>query len=153
MATKNSAKSKLDIPYVPSTDEKVALMLELAAPKKGMRAADLGSGDGRIVIALAQQGVRVDGFELNPDRARLSQKNVVDSGMEELAQIHEQSFWDVDLSPYDIIMLYGITSMMGRLEEKLQNELAPGAKVVSNIFTFPTWRYVIERSGIYLYKR
>jgi ribosomal protein L11 methylase PrmA len=128
---------RLDIPFVPSSDTRLKAMLELAEIKAGERAIDLGSGDGKLVIALARQGAIVDGYELDEGRVNLSKENITKERLTNPPQIYNETFWNADLSQYDLIVLYGITSIMERLEKKLTLEAKPGTKVVSNLFKFP----------------
>ncbi|MGI5828247.1 MAG: SAM-dependent methyltransferase [Patescibacteria group bacterium] len=140
-----------DIPYVPSSWNRLETMIELCAVKPGQKTADLGSGDGRVVIALAQRGAEAHGFEIEPERVELAKKNIRKAGLEGKAFIHQANFWDVNLSQFDIITVYGITGIMDRLETKLKKELRNGSKVISNYFTFPTWRHKILKDDVYLY--
>lgn len=140
------------IPYVPSTEEKVNLMLELAEVKAGMKTADLGSGDGRVVIAFAQAGALAHGFEISHERVKLAVKNIQEAGLKNKAFIHHRDFWTASLANFDVITLYGITSIMGRLEKKLEKELKIGAKVISNVFTFPHWKAELSIQGVYVYR-
>jgi cyclopropane fatty-acyl-phospholipid synthase-like methyltransferase len=142
---------RLDIPYVPSSSDKVSTMVELASVQQGEKAVDLGSGDGRVVIELARNGALAYGFELDQDRVLLSQKNILIADMTTKTHIFNRSFWDVDLSGFDVITLYGITSIMEKLENKLKSELKTGARVVSNYFEFPNWEHKKNSNGVYLY--
>ncbi|AKM82317.1 TPA: SAM-dependent methyltransferase [Candidatus Berkelbacteria bacterium] len=143
--------AKLDIPFVPSTAEKIRIMVKMANLQGGERMADLGSGDGRVVIAFAKAGAIAQGFEADPSRAMLGQKNIIVQGMEDVARISEKNFWKADLSEFNIITLFGITSMMKQMEKKLKKELKTGAKVISNTFIFPEWEPVQVENNVYLY--
>ena len=141
------------IPYVPSLEEKVRIIIELAGPLQGKMTADLGSGDGRIVIAFAKNGARAHGFEIDPGRVALARKNIEDAWLDGLAIIHPQSFWEANLGEFDILTLYGITSIMERLEKKIDQEGKPGLVIISNVFTFPNWTPVTERENVYVYRK
>jgi precorrin-6B methylase 2 len=144
-------KLLLDIPYVPSAEERCKIMFALAEVKPGEKTIDLGSGDGRVVIGMARRGAEAYGVEIEPKRVKLGQNNLKKTNLEARAQIFHASFWDLDLSEFDVITLYGISSIMKRLEKKLQKELKPGARVVSNYFTFPNWKPAVEENHVYLY--
>lgn len=147
-------KKTYDIPYVPSTMSRVVTMVQLASVRPGDRVADLGCGDGRVLIEMVKAGATVaHGFEIDEERAALSKLNVSREHLDQFVTIFNQSFWGVDLSQYDTITLYGITSIMEKLEKKLKAELKPGAKVVSNVFTFPNWQPSLRDGQVYLYKR
>lgn len=138
-------------PYLPTKREGIEAMLELAEISPGLRVVDLGSGDGRLVIAFAKRGAIAHGFELNPllvwlSRWRLRRYGVADRGKIVLADI-----WRADLSLYEVVVVFGVTSMMPRLEKKLRRELTPGSRVLSYIFTFPSWHHRIEKNGVRLY--
>ena len=148
-----SLRSEYDIPFVPSSDDRLFTMLELAAIKPGYRVADLGSGDGKIILAMAKLGAEAHGFEIDPGRVNLTQKKIEEELLENKAFIHHQDLWGVDVSNFDIVTIYGITSIMKRLEEKLKREIKNSCRVLSNGFTFPTWPHVFEKNHIYVYSK
>jgi hypothetical protein len=137
--------------YVPSADEKIDAMIQLLALKPKDRVVDLGSGDGRIIIALAKKGVYADGFELNPILVQRSEQNIKDAGVSKKAHAYWKSFWDIDLSQYTAVTLYGIPYIMKDLEKKLLAELPKGARVASNAFTFPNWKPKKVENNVSLY--
>lgn len=149
----DKAFSKLDVPYVPSSKEKVEIMIKLASITDGIKAADLGSGDGRIVVALAKAGAYAYGFELEENRVILSQENIKREKLDDKAFIHHKNFFDINFAPYDVVTIYGLSGVMEKLEEKFLDELRPGSKVVSNTFIFPTWHPIGEEKGVYLYQK
>src|SRR5688572_3270112 len=67
--------------YAKSTDEIVVKMISLLEAKPAQKAADLGSGDGRLLIALAKAGVESHGYEINPFLVWLSRKNIREAGL------------------------------------------------------------------------
>ncbi len=138
--------------YVPTKPEVVKKMINLADIKPGGKAIDLGSGDGRLVIALAKAGVEAHGYEINPFLVRLAQKNIRKAGISDRAFIHLKSFWKEDFSKFNIVTVYGMSYIMGKLELKLKKELKADAKVVSNSFAFPNWQHSKKEEGIYLYE-
>ena len=140
-----------DIPFVPTSWERLQTMIELSHVNYGSKSVDLGSGDGRVVIAMARLGANAEGYEIDKGRAALGQKNIKKKGLENKAIIYNKSFWHIDLGSYDIITLYGITSIMERLEEKIYKEVKPGTKITSNFFPFPTLIPLIKKQSIYLY--
>jgi ribosomal protein L11 methylase PrmA len=142
-----------DIPYVPSSWTRLDTMIQLCSIKPGQKTADLGSGDGRVVIALAERGAEAHGFEIDPERVDLAKSNIRKSGLENKAFIHQANFWDVNLNQFDVITIYGITGIMERLEAKLLKELREGSRVICNYFNFPTWPYTLKKEDIYLYSK
>lgn len=134
-----------------SRDEDIEGMLKLLKPKKGQKAVDIGSGDGRLVILLAQKGLVVDGYEINPWLVFRSNRDIQRLGLQKRAHVYWKSMWEADFSDYDIVTIYAIKHIMGKLEKKLQKELPKGAKVASNYFTFPSWKPIKEDQRIHLY--
>lgn len=139
--------------FVPSNDASTKTMIELAAPKPNETAIDLGSGDGKLVIAFAQKGVRTTGVEIDQKLVRISKKNIEKQNLQHLTNIKKSSFWKTDLSHYDIVVIYGMHHVMKRLKNKLEQELKPGARVITNAFKLPTWKETENKDGIYLYQR
>src|SRR4029079_6072240 len=78
--------SKKIVPFVPSPQEVVDRMIELAGVKKGDVVYDLGSGDGRIVITAAKKGAKAVGFEIDPDLVRESRENIQKAGVADSAE-------------------------------------------------------------------
>lgn len=138
-------------PFAPTDKKTVTTMLSLAAVRPGERACDIGSGDGRIVVALAQAGADVDGFEINPFLVLWSRQRIIKNELQQKARVYRSNLWKVDYRPYDIVALFGIPYIMKGLEQKLLAELKPGARVLSNRFSFPNWQPVKKESGVYLY--
>jgi cyclopropane fatty-acyl-phospholipid synthase-like methyltransferase len=126
-------------PFVPTQADALERMIRSARIKPGEKLADLGSGDGRIVIAAGKAGAEAHGFEINPLLVWYSRRQIKKAGLSGRAFIHWKSFWRQDFSEFQIITIFGITSIMKDLEQKLKAELAPGSRVVSNIFRFPNW--------------
>lgn len=138
--------------FVPSADDKLKSMLKLAQLKKGDKVIDLGSGDGKVVIAVAQQGCTVEGVEINPLLIRKSRKLIEELGLSDKATISNKNFWDIDFSKYDVIFSYGTSYIMERLEKKVIKELRPGARFVSNYFQFPHLKPKVEENDVRLYQ-
>ncbi|HRN96118.1 MAG TPA: class I SAM-dependent methyltransferase [Candidatus Levybacteria bacterium] len=144
-------KVLIQVPYVPSTWHKIDVMMELANPQPGEKMVDLGSGDGRIVIAFAKKGIESHGYEINSELALLSESKILDENLDEKAFIHIADFWEADLSSFNIVIIYGMTSIMTHLEEKLKTELKPGSRVISAIFHFPNWEPTTQKDNVSLY--
>jgi 16S rRNA A1518/A1519 N6-dimethyltransferase RsmA/KsgA/DIM1 with predicted DNA glycosylase/AP lyase activity len=139
-------------PFVPSDDESVQQILELANDLKPARILDMGSGDGRIVIALAKEGFRVDGVELNLFLVWYSRWKVRQAGVSEKVTVKWGSFWNYDTSNYSLVVLYAVQHIMLPLEKKLRNELRPGTPIISNYFDFPGLRIKKSKSRVQMYR-
>lgn len=138
--------------YDPSSIEKAELIAEVASVTAGERAADLGSGDGRVLIALAKRGAEAHGYEVNPLLVMRSRANIRRSGVSRIAFVHWKSFWRADLSRYNVVTAYQVGFIMGRLESKVMREMASGTRVVSHHWRFPHLRPERIESDIYYYR-
>lgn len=139
-------------PYAPLGKKKIEKLLTLLEVKPGETAIDLGSGDGRIVIALAKKGAIAHGYELNPLLALWSKWKIKREKLDGKAYIHWGDFWKEDLSQFDIITIYLTTHAQKKLEKKLFTEVSPAARVGVNYFHFPTWKPIKQIDTLYLYK-
>lgn len=137
--------------YMPTTDRRVERMLALAQLQKGERLLDIGSGDGRIVIAAAQHGAVAVGYEINPLLVLWSRAKIRNLGLSSSAKIYWRDFWHTDFKDFDVVTVYGMTHIMGPLEKKAIRELSPGGRVISNTFRFPTLKPAYEEEGLYRY--
>src|SRR3990167_10270805 len=98
-------------PYAPVADNRIRTMIKLLRLKKNDKLVDLGSGDGRIVIAFAKLGIESHGYEINPVLVAISRFRIRRLGLQNKAAIHFKDFWIVDLSEYNLVGLYGIAHM------------------------------------------
>lgn len=142
-----------DAPYVPSRNRDVLAMVDLAKVKMGEKAVDIGSGDGRIVIALAKAGAVAHGYEINPFLVILSFILIRKAGVQKNAFIHWQSIWKTNFSNFTLVTVYCLPKTMQKLEEKLQKELPKGARLLSNTFSFDNWQKVGQNEKIALYNK
>lgn len=139
-------------PFVPMDKDRVEEMLAFAGVKAGEIVADLGAGDGRIVIAAARRGARAEGWEINPYLWLWAQWNIKRAGVGGRATVHLGSYWDRTFRDVDLVTLFLITRQMRRMQKKLRAELKPGSRVASYAFTFPDWELRGKSPhGIYLY--
>lgn len=140
-------------PFQPTNEKKLKKMIKLAGVKKGDKAVDLGSGDGRIVIALAKEGAEAHGYEINPFLVLLSKYKIKREGLSKKAFIHWKSFWSVNFRKYDVVTLFQFSTIMAKLEKKLKKELKPKSKVISYYWKFPRWNHSKKIGNIWLYKK
>ena len=130
---------KRDVPYVPTDDAVVAAMLKLARVTAGDVVYDLGCGDGRIVVAAAQLGARGVGVDIDLQRVHEATDNVKRHGLGGRVKILRESFFDIDLRPATVVMLYLLPGINVKLRPKLLWELRPGTRIVSNNFEMGDW--------------
>ena len=133
--SKSSTTTKTpDVIFVPTPQEAVDRMLQLAEVKKGDLVYDLGCGDGRIVVTAAKKyGARGIGFDVDPQRIKESTENVRTNGVEKLVQIKQQDIFTLDLSKADVVTLYLLPSLNVKLIPQLK-KLKPGARIISYSF-------------------
>jgi len=144
----------LGAPWVPTSGETVNEMLSMAGVNSGEVVYDLGSGDGRIIIAAAKRfHARSVGVELNPLWVLWTRLKVAVLGLRGKTKVIWGNFFNVDLSKADVVTLYLIQNSNDKLEPKLKEQLKPGSRVVSHVFTFYDWHPVKANpnSQIYLY--
>lgn len=128
------------VPFVPSPQIVVDKMVELAGVKQGDVVYDLGSGDGRIVIAAAKKGARAVGFEIDPELVGESRANLQKAGVQAAAEIRNQDILTVDLSPASVITMYLLPDVNLKLRPNLLSQLKPGSRVVSHSFDMGDWK-------------
>jgi SAM-dependent methyltransferase len=127
-------------PFVPTPQEIVLRMLELAEIKPGDVLYDLGSGDGRIVITAAKKyGIKAVGFEINPALVEESRETAKREGLEHLVEFREQDVRHVDFRAASVVTMYLYPAATLRLRSALRSQLKPGARVVSHKFGMGDW--------------
>lgn len=149
--------SKPDVIYVPTPQPVVEAMLRLARVQRTDVVYDLGSGDGRVVIAAAKlHGARGVGIEIDPALTKKARENAAAAGVADRVRFVTQDLFKADLRPATVVTLYLLQSLNERLRPKLVRELRPGTRVVSHVFNMgPEWppaeTATIERSRIFLW--
>src|SRR5881628_2174365 len=131
-------QSGKDVVWVPSPQELVDKMLDMAKVTPKDYVIDLGSGDGRTVITAAKRGARALGVEFNPDMVALSRRNAAKAGVSDKATFVEADIFRSDLSPATVITLFLLTDLNLKLRPTLLT-LKPGTRVVSNTFRMGDW--------------
>lgn len=123
-----------DVVYVPTPQDVVNRMLELAQVKKGDLVYDLGCGDGRIVVTAAKKyGCKAVGFDVDPERIKESKENVDKNKVGDLVQIKQEDIFTLDLSKANVITLYLLPRLNVQLIPQLE-KLKPGSRIVSHAF-------------------
>ena len=123
-----------DVIFVPTPQEVVDRMLELAEVKKTDLVYDLGCGDGRIVVTAAKKyGCKAVGFDIDPPRLKESRENVKKNDVGELVQIRNRDIFTLDLSKANVVTLYLLPSLNVKLIPQLE-KMKPGSRIVSHSF-------------------
>jgi hypothetical protein len=133
-------ESKKIVPFVPTPQEVVDKMIELAGVRKGDVVYDLGSGDGRIVITAAKKGARAVGFDVDGDLVKESRENIRKAGVQELAEIKQQDILTVDLSGASVVTMYLLPDVNLKLRPNVLSQMKPGSRVVSHAFDMGDWK-------------
>ena len=146
-----------DIHYVPTSNGVAEAMLKLAGVTAADTVYDLGSGDGRIVIAAAKKfGARGVGVELDAELVKTARKNAQAAGVADRVTFLQQDLFKADLSDATVVTLYLSNSVNMRLRGLLQRQLKPGTRIVSHRFAMGDWQPEAERrvegTTIYLWR-
>lgn len=140
VAVAAGAAAEPSVPYVPTPQEVVERMLEIAKVGSGDYLIDLGSGDGRIVITAAKKfGARGFGVDLNPVRIAESNENAKKAGVTDRVSFVQRNLFDADLSDATVITMYLLPRVNLELRPKLLS-LKPGTRLVSHDFSMDDWK-------------
>ena len=127
-------------PYVPTPPDVVNRMLALASVTSRDVVYDLGSGDGRIIIAAAQKlGARGVGVDIDPVRIAEAQRNAARAQVEHLVTFRLEDALDTDVSEATVVTLYLLSAQNVALRPILTRQLRPGARIVSHNFAMGDW--------------
>ena len=142
-----SGQAGKDVVWVPSTPGMVNKMLAMARVTPDDFVMDLGSGDGRNIIAAAKLGARALGVEFNPDMVALSRKLAAEAGVTDKAQFVEGDMYAADISKATVLALFLLPVNLNRLMPKFL-EMAPGSRIAGNTFGIDDWdpddRFMLE---------
>ena len=160
-AVPNSARQQAprepDVVFVPTPPDVVEAMLKLAKVTSSDVVYDLGSGDGRILIAAAKTyGAHGVGIDIDPERVREATANARANNVADKVTFRREDLFVADISPATVVTLYLSPSVNSRLAPKLMMELKPGTRIVSHVFNMgPEWppekTVMIERSRIFFW--
>jgi len=149
------AQRRPEVPFVVTPMPIVEAMLNLAALKPGERLIDLGSGDGRIVLAAARRGAEAMGVEIDAELVDRARRRAELEGLQAKARFSRGDLFEAVIRDADVVSLYLLTSLNQRLRPKLLNELKPGARVVSHAFDMGDWtpdaQSIVDDKHIYLW--
>lgn len=131
---------RLDVPYVPTPNEVVERMLDLAGVTAQDYVIDLGSGDGRTVIAAAKRGARAFGVDIDPRRIAEANENAVAAGVTDKASFREQNLFDTRIGEASVLTMYLLSRVNLDLRPRILTEMKPGSRVVSHAFNMGEWK-------------
>src|SRR5262245_26040214 len=133
-----SGQAGKDVVWVPTPAVLVEKMLDMAKVTPADFVMDLGSGDGRNIIAAAKRGARALGVEYNPDMVKLSQRLADKEGVGAKAQFVEGDMYEADISQATVLALFLLPENLDRLVQKFL-DLKPGSRIVLNTFGISGW--------------
>jgi precorrin-6B methylase 2 len=125
------------VDFVPTPRDVVEAMLDVAKVTKADVVADLGCGDGRIVVAAAKAyGCKAVGYDLDRKCVKMARGAVEQAGLGKLVRIEEADILEVDLSDVTVVTLFVGTTLNAKLVPRLE-KMKPGSRVVSHLFPIP----------------
>ena len=127
-----------DVVWVPTPEEMVEKMLDMAAVTPSDYVIDLGSGDGRNVISAAKRGARALGVEYNPDLVQYSKDSAAKAGVGDKATFVQGDMFEADISKATVMALFLLPDNLKKLRQKLF-DLPPGTRIVGNTFGIEGW--------------
>lgn len=149
------AQVRLDVPYVPTPQEVVDRMLDLAKITKDDFHIDLGSGDGRIVVTAAQRGARSLGIDINPTRIAEANENAKKAGVTDRVTFVQGNLFEQKIGEASVLTMYLLQSVNLQLRPKILAELRPGSRVVSHAFSMNEWEadqhVIVNGRNVYLW--
>jgi precorrin-6B methylase 2 len=129
------------VPFITTPGEVVERMLALAGTGADDLVADLGSGDGRIVIAAARKyGARGLGIELDAKLVDVSRENARRAGVADRVSFVQGDVLEADFSRASVVMVYLLPGLIDKLEPRFLSQLKPGTRIVSHSFRMASWR-------------
>ena len=137
-------------PYLPTLRQRTDDALELLDLQPGQTMLELGCGDGRVLRAAAQRGIRGVGYELNPVLVLIAK--VVNVRYRKLVTVRWANYWRVSLPPCDGIYVFLLDRYMRRLDEKVTKEASKPVRLVSFAFEIPDRKPARHKNGLFLYR-
>ena len=127
-----------DVTWVPTCDAVIARMLDMTQVSPADYLIDLGSGDGRLVIAAAKRGAKALGVEYDEDKVQLARQNAAEAGVSGRTAFIQADLFETDFSQATVLTLFLLPALNLRLRPKILG-LRPGTRVATNTFDFAEW--------------
>lgn len=137
--------------YYPTTDLAVKQILEISKLSSKDTLIDIGSGDGRILIAAARLGITSIGYEIDPFLVRKSRRLVHQANLDKLVTVHWKSFWKADFNQASVITIYLFPRFMNRLQKLIEKKIKHPIKLITNDYPFTQLKPVKQSDRIFLY--
>lgn len=148
---------ELDVPYVPTPDDAVAKMLEMAEVGPRDSVIDLGSGDGRIAIAAVRdrEAQNALGVDIDPARVKEANANARKARVEGRVTFKKQDLFKTDIANASVLTMYLLPDVNLAMRPVILEKMAPGSRVVSHAFTMGDWqsdrREMVDGRSLYLW--
>lgn len=140
-APQEAVMRRPDVIFVPTPDDVVEAMLQVASVSKNDIVYDLGCGDGRIPVAAAKKyGARGVCVDIDPQRIKEANENVAKNSVGDKVRVLNADLFTTDLSEATVVTLYLLPSLNEKLMPKLMKELRPGTRIVSHAFPMGDWK-------------
>jgi SAM-dependent methyltransferase len=130
---------KLDVPYLGTRPEVVARMLDMAGVGAGDRMLDLGTGDGRILIAAARRGASGTGIDIDPVLIGEARAAAQAAGVADRTRFVTRDLFAMPLGGHDVVAMFLLPRVNLKLRPALLRQLAPGTRIVSHAFDMGDW--------------
>lgn len=127
-----------DVIWVPTPPSLVEKMLDMAAVTPQDIVMDLGSGDGRNIIAAAKRGATAIGVEYDTDLVHLSRKRAAEEGVAGRARFVQGDMYEADISQATVLALFLLPDNLSKLKPKFE-KLRPGTRIVINAYQIAGW--------------
>jgi SAM-dependent methyltransferase len=127
-----------DVIWVPTPPTLVEKMLDMAGVTANDYVIDLGSGDGRMIIAAAKRGARTLGVEFEPGLVALARRRAAEEGVAERARFVEGDMFEADISEATVLALFLLPNNLEKLKPKFER-LRPGTRIVTNGYQIAGW--------------
>ncbi|MCR4324645.1 MAG: 50S ribosomal protein L11 methyltransferase [Candidatus Curtissbacteria bacterium] len=141
----------LDLPYVATDKKKIETIMKFADLKKNQTAIDLGSGDGRLLLASAKKGAAAIGYELNPFLIAITKIRAKAKGASAQIIVKRSDLWKADLKIADVVFVYGRKRTMQKFEDFVYKNSKKGTRIIVNTNQFPSNQPIKSENNIFLY--
>ncbi len=142
----------LELPYVATKRHKIDTIIKFASIKEGDTIVDLGSGDGRLLIASAQKGANAIGYEINPFLIGITLVHAKLKGLADHISVYKSNLWKADLAAADVVFVYGRRKTMQKFQDFVYKNAKKGTRIVVNTNPFPGKKPIRQENDVYLYK-
>jgi ribosomal protein L11 methylase PrmA len=136
-------------PWVPARRRDFQALLDDAHIQKNNRLIELGCGDGRLLVAAANRGAVVVGYEINPLLWLVAWLRCINKPQ---ISVRFGNFWQINLQPYDVVITFLVPRTMPRLDRKAKREMKPGSRLISYIFEIKGKKSLKKGQAWFVYK-